>query len=73
MIEYILLVSRQGLLWRISSQKQNNMLRSKCIGLHCLCRESATGEMVHDASTKDEGEDRKGCDAASPCKAHTDV
>ena len=67
MINYILLVSRQGpdTLFLCPSR-----IRSEHAGSQ---RQSQVTEMVHDDVAEGQGQDRKGRDAARACEADEDV
>ena len=66
MINYILLVSRQG----------GSLTFFRCLDRtseRTTCRQSSSGEMVHYYAPKSQGEDREGRYTAGSCAADADV
>jgi len=71
MINYILLVSRQGTETRPTiSFRYLSRIRSENAGFQ---RQSQVTEMVHDDVTESQSQDRQGRDAARTCEAVEDV
>ena len=85
MIEYILLVSRQGLHKLLSTNQaahpmlmHNNYMPLRSTRMlndaaAATSRKSTPGEMVYNVATESKGEDCEGRDAARACSAYADV